>query len=60
MPSNAWHRAIVDILRNTAGNVTIISAAGLVPLIGMLGGAMEASRGYLVKTRLQQACDAAV
>lgn len=33
-------------------------AAATIPMIGMVGGAVDMSRAYLVKTRLQQACDA--
>jgi Flp pilus assembly protein TadG len=46
--------------RNQAGNVLAITAAALIPLAGMVGGAVDISRGYLAKTRLQQACDAGV
>jgi Flp pilus assembly protein TadG len=35
-------------------------AAALIPMIGMVGSAVDISRAYLVKTRLQQACDAGV
>jgi Flp pilus assembly protein TadG len=48
------------LLRNQAGNTLAIVAAGLVPLAGMIGGGLDISRGYLSKTRLQQACDAGV
>ncbi|MFD0947002.1 pilus assembly protein TadG-related protein [Sphingomonas canadensis] len=33
-------------------------AAALVPLAGMVGGGVDLSRMYIVKTRLQHACDA--
>ncbi len=36
----------------------LIGAAAVIPLIGMVGGAVDMSRAYLVKSRLQQACDA--
>ncbi|QUL38673.1 Tad domain-containing protein [Erythrobacter sp. JK5] len=39
-------------------NTIVISAAALVPLIGMVGGAVDASRYYMTTTRLQAACDA--
>ncbi len=52
-------RGILRALRrNTAGNVIAIVAASIFPLIGMIGGAVDISRMYLSKTRLQQACDA--
>lgn len=42
------------------GNVLLIGAASMLPLLGMVGGAFDMARAYLVRTRLQQACDAAV
>lgn len=41
-----------------AANVIVISAAALIPLVGMVGGAVDASRYYMTTTRLQAACDA--
>lgn len=43
-----------------SGNVMAISAAAVIPMIGVVGGAVDASRLYLVKSRIQGACDAAV
>lgn len=42
------------------GNVLLLSAISFIPLLGMLGGAVDMTRMYMVRTRLQQACDAAV
>jgi Flp pilus assembly protein TadG len=42
------------------GNVIFMTAASMFVLIGMGGGALDASRLYLSKSRLQQACDAGV
>lgn len=39
-------------------NTIVISAVAMVPLIGMVGGAVDASRYYMTTTRLQAACDA--
>jgi Flp pilus assembly protein TadG len=44
--------------RDTRGNTLAIMAATLVPLAGMVGGGLDASRMYITKTRLQHACDA--
>lgn len=41
-------------------NTLAIMAISMIPVAGMLGSALDLSRGYLVKTRLQQACDAGV
>lgn len=47
-----------DVLSNQGGNVLAMSAAALVPLMAMIGGAIDLSRLYMTNTRLQQACDA--
>ncbi|MEL6529940.1 MAG: Tad domain-containing protein [Pseudomonadota bacterium] len=39
-------------------NTIVISAVAMVPLIGMVGGAVDASRYYMTTTRMQAACDA--
>jgi len=39
------------------GNVLAMSAAAVVPLMAMIGGAIDLSRLYMTQTRLQQACD---
>jgi Flp pilus assembly protein TadG len=44
--------------RNRAGNTLAMMAIGIIPLAGLVGGAVDMSRMYLTKTRLQQACDA--
>ena len=43
---------------DTAGNTLAMAAAAVFPLAGLVGGALDMSRIYLVKTRLQAACDA--
>ncbi|ODP38724.1 Tad domain-containing protein [Sphingomonas turrisvirgatae] len=43
-----------DVRANTAAIVAI----SLIPLAGMVGGGVDISRMYIVKTRLQHACDA--
>lgn len=52
------HGFLSRLARDVRGNTIAIMAAALVPLIGMVGGAVDASRMYIVKTRLQHACDA--
>lgn len=44
--------------RDRAGNTIAMLAISLIPLAGLVGGAVDMSRMYLTKTRLQQACDA--
>jgi Flp pilus assembly protein TadG len=54
-------RALFILMRlyhNQAGNTLAMVAAGLLPLLGLIGGGVDMSRIYLTKTRMQQACDA--
>jgi Flp pilus assembly protein TadG len=44
--------------RDESGNTLAMVAAGIFPLIGMVGGAADMSRAYMTKARMQQACDA--
>lgn len=52
------HNFLTRLRHDTAGNTIALVAAAILPLVGMIGGAVDMSRLYLVKTRLQQACDA--
>lgn len=55
----AMRRGFLSRLRaDEAGNTLAIAAAALLPLIGLVGGGVDMSRMYIVKTRLQHACDA--
>lgn len=42
------------------GNTLAIMAAAMIPMIGFAGSAVDMSRLYVVKVRMQQACDAGV
>lgn len=44
--------------RDQRGATLAMMAASIIPMVGIIGGAVDMSRAYLVKTRLQQACDA--
>ncbi len=46
------------LARDTRGNTIAILAASLIPLAGMVGGGIDISRMYILKTRMQHACDA--
>ncbi len=50
---------IARLLRDKTANTLAISAAAVVPLVGVIGGGVDASRMYMAKSRLQQACDSA-
>lgn len=43
---------------DVAGNALMITAGAIIPLTAMVGAGVDTSRSYLVKSRLQQACDA--
>jgi hypothetical protein len=43
-----------------AGNTLAMLAAGLFPLLALVGGGIDMGRSYLAQSRLQQACDAGV
>lgn len=47
------------LLKDTRANTLMIGAASIFPLVGLIGGGVDASRLYLTKARLQQACDSA-
>ena len=53
-------RSLRRLARDRAGNTLGMIAAGLFPLLALIGGAIDMGRGYLAETRLQQACDAGV
>lgn len=59
----AWMKSngfLARLRREQRGNTLAIVAMSLFPLAGMIGGGLDLSRAYLVKTRLNQACDAGV
>lgn len=45
--------------RDEGGNVIVLMAAALLPIIGLIGSGLDLTRSYLVKSKLQTACDAA-
>ncbi|WP_161988990.1 TadE/TadG family type IV pilus assembly protein [Sphingomonas glacialis] len=51
-------RCLSCLRRDVAGNALAIMAAALIPMAGMVGGAIDISRMYIIKTRMQHACDA--
>ena len=51
---------LARLRRDAAGNVFAMTAAAVIPMIGVVGGAIDASRMYLTRSRLQAACDSAV
>jgi hypothetical protein len=56
-----WKEArtsLTALARDTRANTIAMMAMALIPLAGMVGGGVDISRMYIVKTRLQHACDA--
>ncbi|MEM1195087.1 MAG: pilus assembly protein TadG-related protein [Pseudomonadota bacterium] len=53
--NGGFFKALLD---DAAANTIAIGAASLVPLLAMVGGAVDASRFYMAETRMQAACDA--
>ncbi len=52
-------RTFLNRLRHdVAGNTLMLVAGAILPLTAMIGAGVDTSRIYLVKSRLQQACDA--
>ncbi len=49
---------LARLRKDETGNILAMMAAGLIPLVIMIGSGVDVSRTYLVKSRLQQACDA--
>lgn len=49
-----------SVLQDNAGNVAVIAAAALIPMMALVGGGVDTGRAYMVKTQLQSACDAGV
>lgn len=48
------------ILRDSSGSLLPMAAASVLVLGLLVGGSVDVSRGYMVKNRLQSACDAGV
>ncbi len=59
--ASARQRPVLNrLLASKRGNVLPIVAASILPMAAMIGGAVDMSRAYMVKSRIQQACDAGV
>jgi Flp pilus assembly protein TadG len=51
---------LARLKRDQSGNVIAMTAAAVLPMIAVVGGAVDMSRIYMTRTRLQAACDAGV
>ena len=55
----SFRRLLARLRVDAAANVLAIMGIGLIPLTLMVGSAVDLSRAYMTKTRMQSACDAA-
>jgi len=53
-------RCAASLLRHEAGNTLAVVAFAVLMLLAAVGGGVDMSRAYMVKTNLQSACDAGV
>ncbi|WP_088310862.1 VWA domain-containing protein [Novosphingobium sp. B 225] len=51
---------LTRLMQDRAGNTLAMIAAGIFPLLAMVGGGVDMGRTYLSQSRLQQACDSGV
>ncbi|WP_288486598.1 Tad domain-containing protein, partial [uncultured Novosphingobium sp.] len=58
--ANRWIADWRRLWNDQRGNTFMIAAAAMVPMLAMVGSGIDMSRGYLARTRLQEACDAGV
>jgi len=56
--NNAALGFLIRLRKDVRGNTLAMMAAMLIPLLAFTGAAIDAARLYVVKVRLQQACDA--
>lgn len=59
-PQRSFRRSISVLARDQRGNALALTAAAIVPLIAVVGSAVDISRYYIMQSRLQNACDSAV
>lgn len=57
-PKPAQGGVMARLARDVRGNTMAILAAAMIPMIGLVGSGVDLARLYIVKTRLQHACDA--
>lgn len=50
--------SLARLARDETGNAMAIMAAAMLPIAGIIGSGLDMSRAYMVKTKLQTACDA--
>jgi Flp pilus assembly protein TadG len=58
MQATKRSRFLKRLFQDQSGNVLAMTAAAILPMIAVIGGAVDMSRIYMTKARLQAACDA--
>lgn len=59
-PARSQDGLLTRLRRDRGGNTLAMMGAFLIPICGLAGSAVDMARLYVVKVRLQQACDAGV
>ena len=59
-PVDRLKRRLAEWTADESGNVMIMYAGALIPLLMMIGGAVDVANFYAARAKLQNACDAAV
>lgn len=49
-----------NLIRDQRGTSMMLTAAAIVPILGLVGSGIDIGRAYMAEVRLQQACDAGV
>lgn len=57
---NASQGMLARLRSDTGGNTLAMMAIALIPMAALVGSGVDTARTYVVKSRLQQACDAGV
>lgn len=55
-----WGAALRALLVDQRANMMFLTAAAVVPILGLVGSGVDIGRAYMAELRLQQACDAGV
>ncbi|MCK0531407.1 TadE/TadG family type IV pilus assembly protein [Sphingobium agri] len=58
MGSSDYSGFMSRLAHDQNGNILAMTAAAVIPMMGLVGGSLDAARLYTVKSRLQAACDA--
>ncbi|PZT87585.1 MAG: pilus assembly protein TadG, partial [Citromicrobium sp.] len=57
---NSLRKKFTRLRSDESGNVLILTAAALLPMLALIGSAVDISMAYMGRGKLQNACDSAV